>query len=228
MGKFIDLKGTSQTSFQIGLSGPRVKNESGVVAARNAADGAYADLLGDILRAANNSIILNNDAAGSGADWLYTISRPSTGMTAAVTLTLPPDAGSSGQVLSTDGSGNTSWVTPSGSNALLAVEYALDYDDSSGQLTFFTLPIANIITEVSVQIVTQFDTAATVSVGVVGTVDKYMTTTENDLQGTVGDRYEANPNEQALGVTEAVTLNYTPNSATAGAARVRVVYCYPA
>lgn len=32
------LKGTFQTAFQIGKGGPKVKNNSGVIEARNAAD----------------------------------------------------------------------------------------------------------------------------------------------------------------------------------------------
>jgi hypothetical protein len=40
------LGGTSETTFQIGLGGPKVKNASGVLEARNAADGAYVVMRG--------------------------------------------------------------------------------------------------------------------------------------------------------------------------------------
>jgi len=57
------------------------------------------------------SVQLNADAAGSGADWKLTIARPTSGMTAAWTLTLPVGAGSNGQFMKTDGVGNTSWAS---------------------------------------------------------------------------------------------------------------------
>lgn len=38
------LLGTFQTTFQIGKAGPKVKNNGGVIEARNAADSAYADV----------------------------------------------------------------------------------------------------------------------------------------------------------------------------------------
>lgn len=60
------------------------------------------------------TVVLNANAAGSGADWAFTVQRPTSGMTAAVTLTLPVDTGSSGQVLSTDGNGVLSWASSGG------------------------------------------------------------------------------------------------------------------
>lgn len=61
-----------------------------------------------------SGITINPDAAGSGADWAYHINRPTSGMTAAVTLTLPIDDGTTGQSLITDGAGALSWSTISG------------------------------------------------------------------------------------------------------------------
>ena len=56
------------------------------------------------------SIILSNTAAGAFATTL----KSSNSATAAWTLTLPTTAGSSGQVLQTDGAGVTSWVAQTG------------------------------------------------------------------------------------------------------------------
>jgi hypothetical protein len=111
MAVFMDIKGTSQQTFQIQKGGARIKNASGVIQIRNAADGAYADLVAQILKAAGNSLELNTAAAGAGADWKMTIARPASGMTAAVTYTLPA-APVNGYVLATDASGNLSWVSP--------------------------------------------------------------------------------------------------------------------
>ena len=63
------------------------------------------------LNITGESLTLNSDAVGSGTDWTYLIDRPTTGMTASITLTLPPIAGTAGQVLQTTGSGNTSFVS---------------------------------------------------------------------------------------------------------------------
>ena len=229
MSKFIDIKGTSLTSFQVQLAGPRIANESGHIATKNAANNAYVDLIAAILRAAGESLVLNNDAAGAGADWTYTISRPVAGMTANVALVLPVDDGTNGQVLGTDGAGNLSWVTPTViNNTLMAAEYDLAWGDAGGQHAMFTLPAGSIIKEVLVIIDTPFDTAATVSVGILGTVDKYMLTTANALNGAAKDRYEANPNEAAPVAPESVTVNYTAAGAGAGAARIIAIYTNPA
>lgn len=109
MAIFMDLKGTSQQSFQIQKGGARIKNAAGVMQIRNAGDTDFADLIAKILKASGNSLELNSQAAGAGADWKMTLSRPASGMTAAVNYVLPaiPQAG---KVLSTDVSGNLSWI----------------------------------------------------------------------------------------------------------------------
>ena len=50
------LGGTSETTFQIGLGGPKVKNASGVLEARNAADDAYAVIRGADPSGANDLV----------------------------------------------------------------------------------------------------------------------------------------------------------------------------
>lgn len=73
--------GTTATSFQLdsGNTGPRVKNESGAVAIRNAADNSYADLVlrnlvvqgttttvnSETVTIADNTIVLNSNASGT-------------------------------------------------------------------------------------------------------------------------------------------------------------------
>lgn len=46
MSLWSKIRGTVETIFQIGLGGPQIKNNSGVVEARNAADSAYAIVRG--------------------------------------------------------------------------------------------------------------------------------------------------------------------------------------
>lgn len=45
------------------------------------------------LSATADSVLLNSDAAGSGADWTLTLTRPTSGMAAAATITLPTATG---------------------------------------------------------------------------------------------------------------------------------------
>lgn len=64
--KFDKLRGTSETAFQVGLGGPQVKNNTGVIENRNAADTAFA-----IVRAATP--VANNDVANKQyVDTLFT------------------------------------------------------------------------------------------------------------------------------------------------------------
>lgn len=224
MAKFLDLKGTSEQSLQIQKSGARIKNVAGVLQIRNAADGANAELKAKTIKVSDSSIEWNTDAAGAGADWKMTLQRPAAGMTAALDFVMPPNYGTLGQFLTSDGAGNMSWTTQAGLTGQVAKKFDLVFGTAAGQSAFFTLPTANIIYDVIVIIDTPFDTAATVSVGIAATVDKYMTTTQNDLQGVAKDRYESSPGEAAPVAPEAVTVNFTPAAATAGAARIIAVY----
>lgn len=109
MAIFGDYKGTSQQSFQIQKGGVRVKNAAGVMQIRNASDTDFADMVAKILKASGNSLELNSQAAGAGADWKMSLARPATGMSGHVTYTLPA-VPQNGKVLSTDASGNLVWV----------------------------------------------------------------------------------------------------------------------
>jgi hypothetical protein len=231
MAVFMDLKGTSNSSFQIQKGGPRFKNNAGVLEARNAADGAYVDFLALILRAAGNSIVINEDAALSGADWKMTISRPATGMTASLDFKLPPDYGTTGYLLQTDGAGNLTWVAgstpPSVTQKITVDTTTLAFGDSS-PVAMFTLPANAVVHKVKVIVDTAFDGTPTVAVGISGNTGKYMATTDNDLTSGAGDRWESNPNQVPVGTTEAIIATYVAGGASAGSARIEVDYSIPA
>ena len=103
-------KGTSSQFFQIQKGGAKFKNDSGTLSARAVNGTDYADFIAAILKSAGDSMIINSDAASSAADWKYSIARPSTGMTTDMIFTLPAVAGTEGQVLALDASGNCVWV----------------------------------------------------------------------------------------------------------------------
>ena len=104
--------GTQTGQFILGLLGVRLKNNAGNLDVKTNDDTAYADVTANKFNATGDTgIVINSDAAGTGADWKVTINRATSGMTADVTLTLPPDDGTAGQVLQTDGTGVLSWTT---------------------------------------------------------------------------------------------------------------------
>src|SRR6187551_1075308 len=101
-GLFSDLLGTTKAAFRIGGTlGVRLKNSAANLLVRNADDSADAAITASKVNISGNVLEINSDAAGAGADWKLIIQRAAAGMAADVTLTFPPDDGTSGQVLST-------------------------------------------------------------------------------------------------------------------------------
>ena len=77
-----DLRGTGLAAFlidAIASTAVRLKNVAGVLRFRNKADDADVAIVASKLSASGDVIELNEDAASSGADWPYTLQRPSTG-----------------------------------------------------------------------------------------------------------------------------------------------------
>lgn len=223
---FYNLKGTSNTIYQIGKLGVNLKNSSGNLLVRNAADSADATLTTSQLLNSGNSIILNSDAAGSGADWTYTFARPAAGMTAAVTLTFPIDDGAPGEVLSTDGSGNLSWASNS-SNPQGEVTYTVPvaFGDSS-PITAFTLPTDGVVDWIKIITRTVFNgTAPTLTTGVNGgSASLFTTTAQSDLKTAGGYTNDVTDIDQTSLASQDIELTYVPDSSSAGAAEVVFFY----
>ncbi|MGV0102145.1 Calcium-binding protein [Nostoc sp. DSM 114160] len=232
MAQILDLKGTSISSLQIEKAGVRLKNATGDLQVKNSADSAFTKVTASQFESTNDiGLVINSDAAGSGADWKITLARPSSGMTANYTLTLPTSAGSPSQVLTTDGSGNASWTTPSGggsSNGQLVDTTSLAFNSASS-VSMFTLPANAVVSRVEVVIDTPWATgSATMTVGISGTTSKYLGSNSVDLYGAAGDSYVTAPSLAANGSSESLIITYAASSATAGAARVLVYYSNPA
>lgn len=227
MGVFRDLFGTVFSKFQLGIGGVQIKHVSNKLRARNALDTADAPVVGSTLAASGDSLQLNEDAAGSGADWLYTLQRPAAGMTAAVALTLPVDDGSPAQVLQTDGSGALSWLTVAAGTDKVVTDTTSMAFGSSSPVSMFTLPANAVVEAVRVIIDTAFNGTPTMSVGITGTTSKYMGSTQNDLTAAAETVFEVNPGKASVGTTEALIITYAAGGASAGAARVEVDYVIP-
>jgi hypothetical protein len=223
-----DLLGTTKSFFRIGFTGPRLKNVSGNLSIRNPGDSADAEVTTSKLNVSGNGFDLNSDAAGSGADWKYTVQRPSSGMSAVVTLTLPPTDGSPGQVLGNpNGDGVLDWVNAASTDADDKIDTTTLAFDSTSPVSMFTLPANAIIEKIQVVIDEAFDGTPTASVGISGTVSKYLASTDIDLTQAAGTVIEVHPGVEAPGGTEALIITYAANSASAGSARFLVFYAIP-
>lgn len=228
MGWFTDLLGTTRAYFKIGgTTGVRLKNNSGNLEVRNTADSADAAVTASKVNVSGDVIDINSDAAGSGADWKYTIQRPASGMTAAVTLTLPPDDGTSGQVLQTDGNGVLTWVSAGATGLALKMDTTSLAFGSTSPVAMFTTGAADIIDHIDVIIDTAFNGTPSASVGITGTASKYMAATDLDLTAAAGTVFTVHPGLDAAGA-ESLIITYSAGGASAGAARFIVFYGTPA
>jgi hypothetical protein len=222
-----DLLGTTKAFFRIGFTGPRLKNSGGNLAVRNPGDSADAEVTASKMNISGNGFDINSDAAGSGADWKYTVQRPASGMAAAVTLTLPPDDGSPSQVLSTDGSGVLSWISAASTDADDKIdETVLNFGDTS-PVAMFTLPAGAVVDKVQVVIDEAFDGTPSASVGIVGQTSKYLAATDIDLTQAATTVFEAHPGVEAPGSPESLIITYADGGAAAGSARFMVFYAIP-
>jgi hypothetical protein len=228
MGYFADIWGTTKSYFKIGgTTGFRIKNNGGNLEVRNTGDSADAELTASKVKVSGESIELNSDSTGTGANWKVTIQRPTSGMSADLTLTLPVDDGTAGQVLATDGSGALSWVS-AGDTALAEKlnSTSLAFGASS-PVAMFTTGAGDIIDHIDVVIDTAFDGTPSVSVGIAGTTSKYAGTTDIDLTAAAGTVFQVHPGLDAQGA-ESLIATYAASGATAGAARIIVHYATPA
>jgi len=230
MGMFSDILGTTKQFFQLGLGGVKIKNSSGNLVIRNAADNADAEITASKVNVSGDDLVLNSDAAESGADWKITLRRPSTGMTQDVILKLPANKGTSGQVLGTDGNDPTqlSWISAASTADCIHVNHTVINHGDSSPATAMTLPANAYLLMVEVLLDTPFNgTTPVLSVGIAGTVSKYMGTTDNNLVGTAGDVYQVNPSIAPNVSSESIIITFNDGTSTAGSCRVLLHYTTP-
>lgn len=225
--RFLDLLGTLNTRLQFGISGLWLKSTGGKFRARNAADDADAPIVGSVIAASGDSLVLNEDAEGSGADWLMTISRPATGMSQALTFVMPANYGTADFVLKTDGAGNLSWAAAASAANLEATDTTDLEFNSTGTVAMFQLPANAIVLAVKVVVDEAFDGAPSMSIGVTGELSRYLGSGHVDLKAAAGTVFEVNPGLPAEGAAQDLIATYTAGSATEGAARLLVSYVIP-
>lgn len=226
MGLWRDLLGTTKSFFKIGITGVRLKDSSGNLLVRNNADSADANVTAAKVSVSGELLEINSDAVASGADWKMTLARPTSGMTAAVTWTFPTTAGSPGQALTTDGSGNLSTTSITTAQNINVDTTTLNFGSSS-PVTMFTLPANAIVHFVECVIDSSFNGTPAMTVGVSGSTTKYMGTLDNDLTAAAGTVFLTSPGQQPDGSSEALVITYSAGSASAGSARVMIHYSIP-
>jgi hypothetical protein len=164
--KLSDLIGTARDYFMLAVV--RLKNSTGVLEVRNEGDTAYA-----------NANVHTLGVAGSNASNKVTLTAPA-GLSGSVSLTLPPDAGTDGWLLKTNGSGTLTWVAPGSNAAVMQVESFTQA--TSSPLTIIAPADDSVVSRVIIVV----DSAAsagspTISVGISGDTDRDMLTTDSNL-----------------------------------------------
>ena len=215
--------GTTQASFVVGgpVNGITLKLTSGALEVMNASASSDTSVTASLidLSASTNQIVL-----GSANTHPLTLSSGTP--TATWTLTLPVSSGTSGYVLSTDGTGITSWVAaastaPALKNFITTVPY-----NGSSPIAIDTLPGGCVIDHVVVINDTAWtDPTATLSVGITGNVSKYVGTSDNYLSFT--DRFNVDSSNPADASPETINVYFNAGTSSAGSTRVEVWYFTP-
>jgi hypothetical protein len=178
------LTGTFQTVFQIGKAGPKIKNNSGTIEARNSGDSAYANIKGDQVQGAtaliNSAIQIKDNGSGD-------LSIRDSGDTAYKKIFALDPLTTDTQGLVTVNYHNT--YAPSTAQTLMYVDiksgsYATTYTSS----TF--IPNAAIISRCVVVVTAALDAGITIKVGTDQSSQdtRFQATSDNDPQ-TI-DQYE--------------------------------------
>jgi hypothetical protein len=229
--KFLDLLGTVFSKFQIGIGGPNLKNNAGTLESRNAADTAYAAIAALLFKTYGNDFELNSAATGSGADWKYTLRRPSTGMTHDLTVVLPATDPAVGQALTVASFAanviTLQWTTvAAGTDKSVYDTTALAFGTAS-PVAMFNLPANAVYLSTKVIIDTPFNGTPSLAIGISGNTAKYLAATQVDLTAAAGTVFDITPGLAASVSIEALIATYAAGGATAGAARLLVAYVIP-
>jgi hypothetical protein len=217
MGIWQDLLGTTATFFRVGKGGPGIKNNSGVIEVRNAADSAYSSLKASQLDIDANSNTLTLDAIST---------------LAANTIVRFPGKSTDGFFLRQKAGTPANEIEfEFAAVANSADKVSVDTTDlnfgSSSPVTLFTLPANAVIDNVTVIVDTPFNGTPSLTVGITGTLAKYLTAQQVDLTSATGTSWVVHPGLIASASAESLIATYAAGGATVGAARVLIKYVVP-
>lgn len=225
MSMFSDLLGTLRSSFRIGLAGVRLKNSAGNLVVRNNADSADAEVTASKVSVSGADIVLDSDGNA------LTVSRNAT-QSGALQVILPAAKATDGQVLAQK-AGTAAGViefefVDAGSTASSGkIDTTSIAFGSSSPVTMFTTGAGDIIEKIQVVIDTPFDGTPSMSIGIAGTVSKYLAATDVDLTAAASTVFEVHPGLDAQGAEDLIAT-YSAGGASVGAARILVTFATPA
>lgn len=226
-----DLIGTSLSSFLIGIgsTGVRLKNTAGNMIVRNKADNADVNITAARLLASGDNILINSDAASTANDWTLQLSR-NAAQTAALEVQFPAAKGTDGYMIRQK-AGTGAGVLEFELAAPIAGAPTQDTTSlafgTTSPLSLFTLPANAVIGIIEIIIDTPFNGTPSLSIGITGTLSKYMAATQVDLSEPATTRWEVSPNLPSSATAESLIATYAAGGATAGAARIVINYAVP-
>lgn len=228
MSLFPGLLGTSRGFFRIGFTGPRLKNTAGNLVVRNAGDTADADIVANTVRNNADSLEINSDAAGTGADRKLTL-RKNPAATADLTVDFPVAKSTDGFLLRQKPGTAANvlefeMVPPSTTGMNLAVDTTSLAFGTASPTTLYTQSATAVIAFIQVVVDTAFNGTPSLSIGVAGSTSKYMAATDIDLTMPSTTVFEARPGLPAAGAIENLIATYAAGGATAGSARIIAYY----
>jgi len=215
------IQGLVNGFLKFGFTGPMVKKNTG--------DNDQLDIL------ANNGV---SDAKVNVATAKHktievldvnglktTITQPD--LAADIVFNLPVTQGNNGESLKTDGAGNTVWAAGENPEDISLFNHVTNFNTSSpDNVHVFAANFRH--KEVSIEIVTPFSggTAPTLSLGVTGSVEKYVEAADIDLGMPSGTKFifDLEITEGSSG-TMIATIN--PDGSTAGQVRITLAGCIP-
>jgi hypothetical protein len=174
MGVWKNIIGLIGDSLQINFTGPKIVGSStDTVTIKDKDDGD-----GKLIAATQN---VENLEISDGVERKTTVTM-ATGGAGDITMVLPNNDGDNGNVLVTNGSGTLTWTDIDAPQVGILT---LNYDDGASQ-SLSAAKSGRFIDKIIVKVTTAFDgTTPGVDIGITGTTDKYVDTTEVDLT-TVG------------------------------------------
>lgn len=224
MSKFSDFLGTQLQAFRIGIQGVRLKNVSGNLAVRNTSDSADAQLTASQVNNTGNDIVV-------GSTNTLTLSR--NGSTASpLKVVFPATKGTDGQFFRVKAGTAADTIefeaaSIGGSTDKQTTDTTSFAFGSTSPVNLFTLPANAVVLAVRVIVDTAFNSTPSLSIGITGTVSKYVAANQLDLTSPATTGFEIYPCLPANGSTENLIATYASGGATVGAGRIEVDYVIP-
>lgn len=225
MSKFSDLVGTVRGYLRLGLTGVRLKNETGNLRIRNSGDSADAEATASKINVTGKDIVIDVDGdaltlSGNGSQ------------SGALQVVLPAAKGTDGQILrqkagTAAGVIELEWATAGDTSSAGKIDTTTIAFGASSPVTLFSTGAGDIIEKIQVIVDTPFNGAPSLSIGIAGSASKYMGATDLDLTAAATTVFEVTPGLTAQG-SEALIATYAAGGATAGSARVLVTFATPA